>query len=166
MRVYCNTTYLQKKRTTPLKRQMLTLQPWTSTHNSSAKAQIQLQSRKRGATSDCSLLPCLADKVFHRTISMRLFSSPLTLWHIDFLRSYKANTASAETIVVDEGTGEEKKRLINRMRWKGFGPTSVSYSNKNVCLTTEGPGLGPFADMRWTGAGQAQHGGGRATRRS
>ena len=84
-----------------------------------------------------------------------IVSSPPTLWHIDFLRSYKANTASAETIVVDEETGEEKKRLINRMRWKGFGPTSVSYSNKSVCLTTEGPGLVPFTDMRWTGAGQA-----------
>ena len=109
---------------------MLTLPPWTSTHNSSAKAQIHLRKRNRGATSDFSLLPCLADKVFHRTISMQLFSSPPTLWHIDFLRSYKANTASAETIVVDEETGQEKKRLINRMRWKGFGPTEDSWASE------------------------------------
>ncbi len=50
-------------------------------------------------------------------------------------RSYKANTASVETIVVDEDTGEEKKRLINRMRWKGFGPIAVSYTEKNVRVT-------------------------------
>ena len=46
--------------------------------------------------------------------------------------SFKANTASVETIVVDEDTGTDKKRLINRMRWKGFGPVSVSYTEKNV----------------------------------
>ena len=46
--------------------------------------------------------------------------------------SYKANTASVETIVVDEETGEEKKRLINRMRWKGLGPISVAYTEKTV----------------------------------
>ena len=49
--------------------------------------------------------------------------------------SYKANTASVETIVVDDDTGEEKKRLINRMRWKGFGPVSISNTEKNVILT-------------------------------
>ena len=48
------------------------------------------------------------------------------------LGSYKANTASVETIVVDEETGEETKRLINRMRWKGLGPISVAYTEKNV----------------------------------
>lgn len=48
--------------------------------------------------------------------------------------SYKANTASVETIVVDEETGEEKKRLINRMRWKGFGPIAISYADKTVGL--------------------------------
>ena len=34
--------------------------------------------------------------------------------------------------MVDEETGEEKKRLINRMRWKGYGPISVAYADKNV----------------------------------
>ena len=53
--------------------------------------------------------------------------------------SYKANTASVETIVVDEDTGEEKKRLINRMRWKGFGPIAVSYTEKNVRGTITAP---------------------------
>ncbi len=35
---------------------------------------------------------------------------------------------------MDDDTGEEKKRLINRMRWKGFGPISVSYAEKTVSL--------------------------------
>lgn len=34
---------------------------------------------------------------------------------------------------VDEQTGEEKKRLINRMRWKGCGPASIMFSDANVC---------------------------------
>lgn len=33
---------------------------------------------------------------------------------------------------VDEGTGEEKKRLINRMRWKGYGPASIMFTDANV----------------------------------
>lgn len=47
-------------------------------------------------------------------------------------RSYKANPASVLTTVVDEDTGEEKKRLINRMRWKGFGPIAINFSEKGV----------------------------------
>jgi general transcription factor 3C polypeptide 5 (transcription factor C subunit 1) len=39
---------------------------------------------------------------------------------------------STTTIVVDEKTGEEKERLINKGRWKGYGPTSVSFSEKGV----------------------------------
>ena len=39
---------------------------------------------------------------------------------------------STPTIVVDEKTGEEKERLINKGRWKGYGPTSVSFSEKGV----------------------------------
>lgn len=37
------------------------------------------------------------------------------------------------TTVVDEETGEEKKRLINRMRWKGYGPISISFFDSTVC---------------------------------
>ena len=36
------------------------------------------------------------------------------------------------TTAVDEATGEEKKRLINRMRWKGFGPIAINFSDKGV----------------------------------
>ncbi|KAI0721934.1 RNA polymerase III transcription factor IIIC subunit-domain-containing protein [Cerioporus squamosus] len=65
--------------------------------------------------------------------NLRLFPPPLfSRQGIPQNYNYKANTASVETIVVDDDTGEEKKRLINRMRWKGFGPISVSYAEKNV----------------------------------
>lgn len=46
--------------------------------------------------------------------------------------SYKANPASIVTAVVDEETGEEKRRLINRTRWKGFGPIAINFSEKGV----------------------------------
>jgi general transcription factor 3C polypeptide 5 (transcription factor C subunit 1) len=39
---------------------------------------------------------------------------------------------STVTTVVDEKTGEEKERLINKGRWKGFGPTSITFSEKAV----------------------------------
>ena len=37
---------------------------------------------------------------------------------------------------VDEDTGEEKKRLINRMRWKGYGPASIMFGDANVRITS------------------------------
>ncbi|KAI0773771.1 RNA polymerase III transcription factor IIIC subunit-domain-containing protein [Fomes fomentarius] len=65
--------------------------------------------------------------------NLRLFPPPLfSRQGVPQNYNYKANTASVETIVVDDDTGEEKKRLINRMRWKGFGPIAVSYTEKNV----------------------------------
>jgi general transcription factor 3C polypeptide 5 (transcription factor C subunit 1) len=33
---------------------------------------------------------------------------------------------------VDEETGEEKKRLINKMRWKGYGPASIAFTDPTV----------------------------------
>ncbi|KAI0787107.1 RNA polymerase III transcription factor IIIC subunit-domain-containing protein [Irpex lacteus] len=48
------------------------------------------------------------------------------------LYNYKANPASVVTTVVDEATGEEKKRLINRMRWRGFGPIAINFTDKGV----------------------------------
>lgn len=48
--------------------------------------------------------------------------------------SFKANTASVKTTVTDEETGEERKRMINRMRWKGYGPASVMFSDMKVRL--------------------------------
>lgn len=39
-----------------------------------------------------------------------------------------------ESATLDEETGEEKKRMINRMRWKGYGPASIMFSDENVKL--------------------------------
>ena len=55
---------------------------------------------------------------------------------------------SVPTTVVDEKTGEEKKRLINKARWKGYGPTSVSFAEKGVerfvfCQSSSGAGHSP-----------------------
>jgi hypothetical protein len=46
--------------------------------------------------------------------------------------SFRANTASMESTTIDEETGEEKKRMINRMRWKGYGPASIMFSDEHV----------------------------------
>ena len=42
---------------------------------------------------------------------------------------------------VDEETGEERKRLINRMRWKGYGPASIMFADAQV----------PSFSPRWNG---------------
>lgn len=34
--------------------------------------------------------------------------------------------------IVDEETGEEKKRLINKMRWKGYGPATIAFADSIV----------------------------------
>ncbi|KAH9853850.1 RNA polymerase III transcription factor IIIC subunit-domain-containing protein [Lenzites betulinus] len=65
--------------------------------------------------------------------NLRLFTPPLfSRQGVPQNYNYKANPASVETIVVDEDTGEETKRLVNRMRWKGYGPISISYADKGV----------------------------------
>jgi general transcription factor 3C polypeptide 5 (transcription factor C subunit 1) len=53
---------------------------------------------------------------------------PPTLMRI----SYKANPASLPTTVVDKDTGQEKTRLINRMRWKGLASKSITYDDPTV----------------------------------
>ena len=55
------------------------------------------------------------------------------LWSCFGLFSFKPNPMSTPTTVVDEKTGEEKERLINKGRWKVYGPTSVSFAEKGVC---------------------------------
>ncbi|KZT13135.1 uncharacterized protein LAESUDRAFT_754139 [Laetiporus sulphureus 93-53] len=65
--------------------------------------------------------------------NLRLFPPPLfSRQSIPQNYNYKSNPASIVTTVIDEETGEEKKRLINRMRWKGFGPISISFTDKGV----------------------------------
>ncbi|PCH41610.1 hypothetical protein WOLCODRAFT_17227 [Wolfiporia cocos MD-104 SS10] len=65
--------------------------------------------------------------------NLRLFPPPIfSRQNVPQNYNYKANTASIVTTVVDEETGEEKKRLINRMRWKGFGPVSITFAEEKV----------------------------------
>ncbi|RDB23140.1 Transcription factor tau subunit sfc1 [Hypsizygus marmoreus] len=65
--------------------------------------------------------------------NLRLFPPPLfSRQTISQAYNFKANTASMVSTSVDEETGEEKKRLINRMRWKGYGPASIMFSDIHV----------------------------------
>ncbi|KAG9219138.1 hypothetical protein CCMSSC00406_0001548 [Pleurotus cornucopiae] len=68
------------------------------------------------------------------TISnLRMFPPPVfSRQLIPMNYGYKANPASVVSTVVDEKTGEEKKRLINRMRWKGLGPASIMFQDEKV----------------------------------
>ncbi|KAI0282363.1 RNA polymerase III transcription factor IIIC subunit-domain-containing protein [Russula aff. rugulosa BPL654] len=65
--------------------------------------------------------------------NLRLFPPPIfSRQGISQNYNFKANPMSTVTTVVDEKTGEEKERLINKGRWKGFGPTSITFSEKAV----------------------------------
>ena len=46
--------------------------------------------------------------------------------------SFKANPNSRVVTVVDEVTGAEKKRYVNKDRWKGYGPVTAIYSDSWV----------------------------------
>ena len=48
--------------------------------------------------------------------------------------SFKANPNSRVVTVVDETTGVEKKRYVNKDRWKGYGPVTAMYSDSGVSL--------------------------------
>ncbi|KAG1715941.1 hypothetical protein ID866_1230 [Astraeus odoratus] len=65
--------------------------------------------------------------------NLRLFPPPLfSRQGIPQIYNFKANPASMVTTVVNEDTGEERKRLINKGRWKGYGPTVITFSDSNV----------------------------------
>ena len=49
-----------------------------------------------------------------------------------FPSSFKANPNSRVVTVVDEATGAEKKRYVNKDRWKGYGPVTTMYSESGV----------------------------------
>jgi len=51
-----------------------------------------------------------------------------------FSPSFKANPNSRVVTVVDETTGVEKKRFVNKDRWKGYGPVTAMYSDSGVGL--------------------------------
>jgi general transcription factor 3C polypeptide 5 (transcription factor C subunit 1) len=48
--------------------------------------------------------------------------------------SFKANPNSRVVTVVDEATGVEKQRYVNKDRWKGYGPVTAMYSDSGVGL--------------------------------
>jgi general transcription factor 3C polypeptide 5 (transcription factor C subunit 1) len=48
--------------------------------------------------------------------------------------SFKANPNSRVVTIVDEATGAEKKRYVNKDRWKGYGPVTAMYSDSGVGL--------------------------------
>ncbi|KAK7470853.1 tau 95 subunit of transcription factor TFIIIC [Stygiomarasmius scandens] len=65
--------------------------------------------------------------------NLRLFPPPLfSRQTIAQGYNFKANPASIISTVVDNETGEEKKRLINRMRWKGYGPATIAFADTAV----------------------------------
>ncbi|KAI5125023.1 hypothetical protein M0805_007447 [Coniferiporia weirii] len=65
--------------------------------------------------------------------NLRLIPPPLfSRQAIPHIYNYKANNMSVVTTVVDSETGEEKKRLINKARWKGFHTTSISFTEKTI----------------------------------
>lgn len=48
------------------------------------------------------------------------------------MSSFKPNPASMVATVVNEETGEERKRLINKGRWRGYGPATVTFGDLSV----------------------------------
>jgi general transcription factor 3C polypeptide 5 (transcription factor C subunit 1) len=43
--------------------------------------------------------------------------------------SYKANSTSIESTTIDSITGKERERLVNKQRWKGWAPVSITYGD-------------------------------------
>ncbi|KAK7061544.1 RNA polymerase III transcription factor IIIC subunit-domain-containing protein [Favolaschia claudopus] len=65
--------------------------------------------------------------------NLRLFPPPLfSRQAIPQLYNFKANPASIVSTTINEETGEERKRLINKMRWKGYGPISVTFTDRQI----------------------------------
>ncbi|KAH0587367.1 hypothetical protein H2248_006166 [Termitomyces sp. 'cryptogamus'] len=65
--------------------------------------------------------------------NLRLFPPPLfSRQTIPQGYNFRPNPASMVSTSVDNETGEEKKRYINRMRWKGYGPASIMFSDAIV----------------------------------
>ena len=46
--------------------------------------------------------------------------------------SFKKNPASQKVTIINEETGEEKERYVNKMRWKGGGLISIMFSEPKV----------------------------------
>ncbi|KAH8830172.1 RNA polymerase III transcription factor IIIC subunit-domain-containing protein [Flagelloscypha sp. PMI_526] len=65
--------------------------------------------------------------------NLRLFPPPVFSRSVVFQHyGYRANPASIVQTVVDEQTGEEKKRLVNKMRFKGYSAASISFLDVTI----------------------------------
>jgi len=65
--------------------------------------------------------------------NLRLFPPPLfSRQGISQNYNFKANPSSMESTTIDEETGEERKRIINKGRWKGFGPVSIMFVDQTL----------------------------------
>ncbi|KAF7985190.1 hypothetical protein HWV62_7796 [Athelia sp. TMB] len=61
--------------------------------------------------------------------NLRLFPPPLfSRQGIPQNYNFKANPSSMVTTQIDDATGEEHKRLVNKWRWKGFGPATIVFT--------------------------------------
>ncbi|KAF8626707.1 hypothetical protein AX15_004720 [Amanita polypyramis BW_CC] len=101
-------------------------------------------SQLRLAMEDMSLDPVLfSDSLTQHRVAtpetiedqsdLRLFPPPIfSRQTIPQGYNLKTNSSSILSITVNEETGEEKKRLINRMRWRGFGPATVMFNDSYV----------------------------------
>ncbi|KAF8803887.1 hypothetical protein BYT27DRAFT_7340686 [Phlegmacium glaucopus] len=93
---------------------------------SNEPADVNLDPQLRGISQQCDTPD---NQVAHS--NLRLFPPPL-FSRQTIPQGYKANTASMVSTTLDEETGEEKKRMINRMRWKGYGPASIMFSDEHI----------------------------------
>ncbi|KAI6130498.1 RNA polymerase III transcription factor IIIC subunit-domain-containing protein [Pisolithus croceorrhizus] len=85
-----------------------------------------------GGSNRAEIDPQLTDQTLSRS-NLRLFPPPLfSRQGIPQNYNFKANPASMVAAIADEDTGQERKRLINKGRWKGYGPATISFSDSNV----------------------------------
>ncbi|TFK55860.1 hypothetical protein OE88DRAFT_1716528 [Heliocybe sulcata] len=64
--------------------------------------------------------------------NLRMFPPPLfSRQSVPQNYGFKSNSMSTVTTFVDQD-GQEKKRLINRSRWKGYGPVSIVFADPTV----------------------------------
>lgn len=86
---------------------------------------------------DPSLLDTSETRTPLQTVSqrsnLRLVPPPLfSRQTIPQAYNFRSNPASIVATVADDGSGDGKKRMINRMRWKGYGPAAIMFSDAEI----------------------------------
>ncbi len=114
-------------------------------NEASSAASEETEGRSSATTIPYSGSPLrlLPPPLFSRQIVPHIYKWVGTFLRDNQLRtvnSYKQNTMSIVSTTVDEETGLEKKRLINRNRWVPTGPAQASYSDQNVGDSLHQPG--------------------------